>query len=52
MPEDADIDNIESYLHLQVLVVKVPGRTLVAERDVNINQKEVIDRILEKVGLE
>lgn len=52
LPEDANVEDVEAWLHLQVLVVRVPRRELPADRKVKVAQKSTIDKILEKVGLD
>lgn len=52
LPEDADQLAIESWLHLQVLIVKVPRLPLDQERSIKVKQRGSLDKILEKVGLE
>ena len=52
LPEDANAEGVEAWLHLQVLVVRVPRRELPADRKVKVAQKGTIDKILEKVGLD
>lgn len=52
LPEDADQDHIQSWLHLQVLAIRIPRKTLQGERIIQVGQKSTFDRILENVGLE
>lgn len=54
LPADAAQEKIESWLNLQVLAIRIPRKSLGADRVIKVAQKGggTLDRILEKVGLE
>lgn len=52
LPEDADQEQVEAWVNLQVLHVKIPRKALKADRVIKVGHKGTIEKILEKVGFE
>ena len=52
LPEDADQTAITSWMHLQVLIIRIPRKPILPDHVIKVGEKSTLDKILEKVGLE